>query len=207
MRLSAGDYDISNKKAKGEKPISSEPGFAASPRAFIVELVKIVLIALVIVIPVRYFLFQPYYVEGASMEPNFSDYQYLLIDEITYRFSEPQRGDVVVLKIPSEREALIKRIIGLPNETVEVKDQHVYIVSPSGSETELDEKYLGEGILTNGYMTTTLGSDMYFVMGDNRPVSMDSRIFGTITKKQIIGRAWLRVWPFEDFTHFTPPTY
>ncbi|MFA6552845.1 MAG: signal peptidase I [Patescibacteria group bacterium] len=207
MRLSVGEYDISNKKATSEKRAAVEPGFASSPRAFVVELVKIVLIALVIVIPVRYFLFQPYYVEGASMEPNFSDFQYLLIDEITYRFSEPQRGDVVVLKIPSERDALIKRIIGLPNETVEVKDQHVYIVSPSGAETELNEAYLGEGILTNGNVTTTLGPNMYYVMGDNRPVSLDSRIFGTITKKQIIGRAWLRVWPFEDFTHFAPPTY
>ncbi len=207
MRLSVGDYDFSNKKAKKEKSASSDPGFSESPRAFIVELVKIVLIALVIVIPVRYFLFQPYYVEGASMEPNFSDYQYLLIDEITYRFTEPQRGDVVVLKIPNVHEALIKRVIGLPNETVEVKDQHVNIVSPSGVRQELNEKYLGDGILTNGNITTTLGPDMYYVMGDNRPVSMDSRMFGTITKKQIIGRAWLRVWPFSEFQHFTTPTY
>ncbi|MFA5051486.1 MAG: signal peptidase I [Patescibacteria group bacterium] len=208
MRLSAGDYDIRNSETR-KKGAAPDPGsdFASSPRAFIVELAKIVLIALAIVIPVRYFLFQPFYVEGASMEPNFSDYQYLLIDEITYRFSEPQRGDVVVLKIPSQRDALIKRVIGLPNETVEIRNQRVFITQADGQSAELNEPYLGDGIVTPGSSSTTLGPDMYFVMGDNRPVSLDSRIFGTVIKKQIIGRAWLRVWPFKEFEHFTPPVY
>lgn len=208
MRLSAGDYDIENKQVRKETKSPEEGSdFTSSPSAFIVELAKIVLIALAIVIPVRYFLFQPYYVEGASMEPNFSDYQYLLIDEITYRFSEPARGDVVVLKIPSQRDALIKRVIGLPGETVTIKQKNVFITTTDGQSVALNEKYLGAGITTNGNSTTTLGTDQYFVMGDNRPVSLDSRIFGTVTKEQIIGRAWLRVWPFKEFEHFTTPVY
>lgn len=175
---------------------------------FVVDIIKIILITLAIVIPIRYYLFQPYYVNGASMEPNFYNYQYLIIDEITFRLSMPTRGDVVVLKVPFEKDALIKRVIGLPDETVKINDGLVSIfnaTNPNGF--ILDEKYLGQNTFTSGNINVTLGSDQYYVLGDNRAVSLDSRYFGPISKNQIIGRAWLRVWPFNTFQHFTTPIY
>jgi len=204
MRLTIKD------KQKGEvKKKDKVPSFAQSPKGFIIELIKIVLIALVIIIPIRYFLFQPFYVRGASMEPNFYDNEYLIIDEITYRFSDPQRGDVVVIKVPQKKsEFLIKRIIGLPGETIEIKDNQVIINDEGSSEGRvLVEEYLGEGIVTPGLKNVTLGTDEYYLLGDNRPVSLDSRNFGPLLKKNIVGRAWLRVWPFNQFQHFQSPEY
>ncbi|MFH1207073.1 MAG: signal peptidase I [Patescibacteria group bacterium] len=215
MRLTISDYDIDNKKAKQEvrqeqKPTKpASPSFAESPRSFILELVKIVLIALVIIIPIRYFLFQPFYVRGASMEPNFHDNEYLIIDEITYRFTEPQRGDVVVMRNPNRTsEFFIKRIIGLPGETVESTNGEVKIINdqfPDG--IILSESYLAEGTITNNLAATSVPSDQYFVMGDNRSVSLDSRIFGSLPSQDIVGRAWLRVYPFSEFQHFVSPIY
>lgn len=205
---------IDDKISERRTPLSSKkkeavPSFAQTPGSFFLELVKIVLIALAVIIPVRYFLFQPFYVRGASMEPNFHDNQYLIIDEITYRFSDPQRGDVIVIKDPSKySEFLIKRIIGLPNETIEVRDGEVLIVNaqyPSG--VVLQEEYLASGMITNGNKKVVLHADEYYVLGDNRPVSLDSRSFGPLTRQHIVGRAWLRVWPFDQFQHFVAPNY
>ena len=206
VRLTFSEYDR-NKKVV-EEPKEDVPKYAKSEGNFIIEVIKIIVITLAIVIPIRYFLFQPYYVQGASMEPNFYNNQYLLVDEITYRLSTPQRGDVVVLKIPIEQDALIKRIIGLPGETVEIKNDQVEIFNsthPNGY--ILSEPYLGPNIYTSGNISVTLASDQYYVLGDNRPVSLDSRYFGAITKKEIIGRAWLRVFPFNTFQHFVSPSY
>lgn len=185
------------------------PDYAKSPRGFLVELIKIVLIAVVIIIPIRYFLFQPFYVRGASMEPNFHDNEYLIIDEITYRFTEPQRGEIVVVRDPKNHsEFLIKRIIGLPGESVQVSEGHVFVYNSTNPEgIELVEPYLASYIVTTNDQRVDVGTDEYFVMGDNRPVSLDSRSFGPLLKKNIIGRAWLRVWPFDTFTHFTVPSY
>lgn len=195
--------------AGDKKKKEDVPSFAKSPKAFVIELIKIVIIALVVIIPIRYFLFQPFYVRGASMEPNFYDNEYLIIDEITYRFSEPQRGDVVVVRIPEKQsEYLIKRIIGLPGEKIEIKDGEVLVYLNDGTQGNiLNESYLSEGVQTFGTKDLELGEDEYFVMGDNRPVSLDSRSFGTLHKENIIGRAWLRVWPFDSLTHFTTPQY
>jgi signal peptidase I len=199
-------------KHSTEKPGKAKkeqlPGYTQSAGGFILEIIKIVVITLAIVFPIRYFLFQPYYVQGASMEPNFHDYQYLIIDEITYRFSAPERGDVVVLKVPFEKEALIKRVIGLPNETIDIKNSQVTVYNSSNPNGfVLDETYLGPGITTDRDQRVVIGSDQYFVMGDNRPVSLDSRYFGPVTRKEIVGRAWLRVWPFNTFQHFVAPSY
>ncbi|MFH0804638.1 MAG: signal peptidase I [Patescibacteria group bacterium] len=202
--------DGSEKPApKSARPKGGTPTFAQSPRQFVVELVKIVLIALAVIIPIRYFLFQPFYVRGASMEPNFYDSEYLIVDEITYRFSQPARGDVVVVKVPDRRgEFLIKRVIGLPGETVEIRDGGVYLATaahPDG--VLLHEPYLDPILQTYGNHKVALGPAEYYVLGDNRPVSMDSRVFGPLGRDYIVGRAWLRVWPFKDFQHFTAPSY
>src|SRR3989339_702236 len=121
VRLTIENYDHKNEKEPKKKK-DSLPAYAQSTASFILEIVKIVVITLAIILPIRYFLFQPFYVRGASMEPSYHDKDYLIIDEITYRFSDPKRGDVVVIRNPTNKaEFFIKRIIGLPGETLELK--------------------------------------------------------------------------------------
>ena len=172
---------------------------------FIWETFKIVVISLAIIIPVRYFLIQPFFVRGASMEPNFDNGQYLVINEIGYRFEEPQRKEVVVFKYPLDpSQYYIKRIIGLPNETVEIKNNQVIIYnleSPQGK--ILDESsYLPAGTITWGETKVKLAKDEYFVLGDNRQASSDSRQWGVLPRENVIGRVWLRAWPFDQLTIF-----
>lgn len=176
--------------------------------SFLWEIAQIVIIALVIVAPIRYFLFQPFFVRGASMDPNFADGDYLLVDELSYRFRNPQRGEVVVFRYPADlSQRFIKRVIGLPGETVEVKDSKITI-SKDGKETVLDEtKYLLSSVLTAGDLKVTLTNDQFFVMGDNRPFSYDSRRFGLLPKEDIIGRVILRAWPFQTIKVFGTLAY
>ncbi len=164
------------------------------------ETFKIVVISLAIIIPVRYFLIQPFFVRGASMEPNFDNGQYLVIDEISYRFSDPERGDVVVFKYPLDpSQFYIKRIVGLPGERVVIKNGKVFIYNlsyPQGM--ALDESgYLSFNISTSGNIKADLKEDEYFVLGDNRQASSDSRQWGVLTEDLIVGRVWIRAWPFD----------
>lgn len=173
---------------------------------FFWELVKIFLIALLIVIPIREFVFQPFFVKGQSMEPNFHDYDYLIVDELSYRFHDPARGDVVVLKNPNNpAQKFIKRIIGLPGETVIIEDGKVMIEKDNKTFVLDESTYLGGNNLTPGNIKITLGQDEYFVMGDNRAHSYDSRFFGPIKRKDIIGKFAFRVWPIPIFAH--SPSY
>lgn len=176
---------------------------------FIVELIKVVLISLAIIIPVRYFLIQPFYVKGASMEPNFYDNQYLIINEISYRFSDPDRGDIVVFKYPLDpSQYFIKRVVGLPGETIEVKEGQVLLYNDSYSDgIVVGETYLEEGDTTNGEDRVVLEDDQYYVLGDNRDSSLDSRRFGPIKRKNIVGKVWFRGWPFTEFKVFESPSY
>ena len=185
------------------------PSFSKSFLSFVIEVVKVVVISLAIIIPIRYFLIQPFYVRGASMEPNFHDNEYLIINEIGYRFAAPQRGDIVVIKSKiNAKEYLIKRVIGLPEEKIEINSGEVKIFNNDNPEGKiLLEEYLARGITTNGNYIITLKSDEYYVMGDNRPSSLDSRSFGAIKKDEIVGRAWLRAWPFHKLKHFATPEY
>lgn len=153
---------------------------------------------------------QPFFVDGASMEPNFEDGQYLIIDEITYRYKAPQRGDVIVFRPPTDNsQYFIKRIIGLPGERIEVNGGRVKIYNsehPLGF--VLDESnYLAESVSTTGEANETLGANDYFVMGDNRPSSFDSRRWGRLPKDNIIGRVWLRAWPPQTARVFAAPEY
>ncbi|MFH1393105.1 MAG: signal peptidase I [Patescibacteria group bacterium] len=170
----------------------------------VVDIVKIAIVALVLAITVRYFLIQPFFVEGASMEPNFETGEYLLIDEISYRFKSIDRGEVIVFHYPLDTSKYyIKRIIGLPGETIEVKNGNVIVyngANPNG--IVLNESYLPKNLMTNGQTKKKMGADEYFVLGDNRPVSSDSRIWGLLPKSDIVGRAWIRVWPFNRATIF-----
>lgn len=178
---------------------------------YVLELIKVVVISLAIIIPVRYYLIQPFYVKGASMEPNFYDKEYLIIDEISYRFHEPARGDIVVFKYPrNPEEYFIKRIIGLPGEKVQIKDGFVYVYNqnnPLG--VKLEEPYLSAGDRTYGLNEeiTTLSASEYYVLGDNRNSSKDSRSFGPVDKSLITGRVLLRGWPFNRIDVFSAPSY
>lgn len=171
---------------------------------FLWEVTKVVVISLAIIIPVRYFLIQPFYVKGTSMEPNFHQYEYLIIDEISYRFHEPERGDVVVLRNPQQpSQFFIKRVIGLPGEHVEIKNYDVFIDGE-----QLDESaYLDSSVETWGSEDLVLGDDEYYMMGDNRPASLDSRVFKAIDKSEMIGRTWVRAWPLKKWSTFPPVEY
>jgi len=173
--------------------------------SFTFDVLKIVIIALAIVVPIRYFLFQPFVVKGASMEPNYHSGDYLIIDEISYRFNEPQRGDVIVFKYPlNQKERYIKRIIGLPGETVEIKDGQIFI---NGRAAALDEMpYLSEDFIKTWKNLTNmparqLSPDQYFVLGDNRNYSSDSRVWGNVPEENIIGRASIQ-FSLPSFLNF-----
>ena len=179
--------------------------------SYVFELTKVVVISLVIIIPIRYYLIQPFYVKGASMEPNFYDKEYLIIDEISYRFNEIKRGDIVVFRYPrNPEEYFIKRIIGLPGEKVQIKDGFVYIYSNKHEfGQKLAEAYLPLSDRTYGLNEEmlTLGPSEYYVLGDNRNASKDSRSFGPVDKKFITGRVLFRGWPFDRVDVFSAPEY
>ena len=143
------------------------------------EVFKVVVISLAIIIPVRYFLIKPFYVKGASMEPNFYDHEYLIIDEISYRFADPDRGDSVVFRYPFDRsQYFIKRIIGLPGEKIKVSGGEVLVFNSATAEYEvLVEDYLLPAMKTLGEVEVELGVDEYYLLGDNRLASLYSRAF------------------------------
>jgi len=178
----------------------------------ILDFLKIVVISLVIILPIRYLIIQPFYVKGASMEPTFHDHQYLIIDEIGYRFNEPRRGDIVVFRYPQNpQEYFIKRVIGLPGERVEIREGSVYIYNDQFPEGfVLDESaYLADNVRTYNLSEeiVTLRSGEYFVLGDNRNASKDSRSFGAVNKSFLTGRVMFRGWPFNQITVFHTPEY
>lgn len=166
------------------------------------EILQIGVLSLTLVILIRVFLIQPFYVKGASMEPTFQNQEYLIIDEISYRFREPERGEVVVFRPPQNpKEYFIKRIIGKPGEVVQISGGQVSI-----NGVVLNEPYLTD-IPTSHEERVRLGSDEYFLMGDNRPVSLDSRFFGPVSRQAIVGRVWFRGWPPSRISIFDEPNY
>ena len=172
-------------------------------KRILLENLEMIIIAFLIVLPVRYFLIQPFIVHGSSMEPTFFTQDYLIIDELSYHFRSPDRYEVIVLKAPNHpNQYYIKRIIGLPNETVEINNGEVAIIEPSGKKIDLQENFLPASTMTSGNLTITLNPEQYFVLGDNRVASYDSRNWGPFNKDLIVGRVWLRLWPFNRLTAF-----
>lgn len=166
----------------------------------IVEIIKFAVIALIIVIPIRIYIAQPFIVSGASMDPTFRNGQYLIVDQITYRFEEPKRDDVIIFRYPRDPKTFfIKRIIALPGETLIMDGGQIKIINKDNPEGFiLDEKsYITKEHRTTDTFTKTLGPTEYFVMGDNRPESSDSRIWGTLEKDLIVGRPLLRLLPLS----------
>jgi signal peptidase I len=166
------------------------------------ELIKFAVIALLIVIPIRMFIAQPFVVSGESMVPTFHDGEYLIVDELSYNLGDPNRGDVVIFRYPADpKRYFIKRIIGMPNDEITIQDGFVTIKNstyPSG--LVLSEPYINEPFSTTS-QTLKLKNDEYFVMGDNRNRSSDSRIWGILPRKLIIGRAYLRLLPFNQLSY------
>ncbi|MFZ5982187.1 MAG: signal peptidase I [Patescibacteria group bacterium] len=188
--------------------------------AFIFEVVKIVFLAFLIFAPIRFFIFQPFFVQGASMEPNFENSEYLIINELGYKaiaiggenklvnlgpFKKLERGLPVVFRYPKNRsQYFIKRVIGLPGEKVEVKNKQVRIYNSKNPEGFiLDESnYLSSSVETLGDLTLALGKDEYFMMGDNRMFSSDSRSWGAVKEGDIIGTVLFRAWPLNRLEIF-----
>ena len=169
---------------------------------FFVEVLKFSIITIIIFLPFRMYIAKPFIVSGASMSPNFETGNYLIIDEISYKLGEPQRGEVIVFKYPNDPSRFfIKRIIGLPNETIKIKDNEVIIKNESYPEgMKLDEVYLKKPTEQN--IERTLGNKEYFVMGDNRTNSSDSRFWGPLNKEFIVGRAFVRLLPINKIDLF-----
>lgn len=167
---------------------------------FFWELVKAFLIAMAIIVPIRYFLVQPFFVRGASMEPTFDDGEYLIVDQLSYRFRQPERGEVIVFHYPEQpSQFFIKRIVGLPQERIVIEDGEVRIFNNEYSQgVVLDEsEYLSTDIRTGGNVDVRLGDEEYFVLGDNRSASSDSRSWGNLDRAEIVGRTWIRAFPLD----------
>ncbi|MDP3763853.1 MAG: signal peptidase I [bacterium] len=159
------------------------------------ELIKLVFLSLLIVVPFRLYIAQPFIVEGASMDPTFETGDYLIVDELSYRFRTPERGSIIIFKYPLDpKKSFIKRVIGLPGETVSISGEQVIIINAEYPEGfVLDEPYVKLNKQDN--LNRVLGASEYFVLGDNRIGSADSRIWGPVPEGNLIGRPIIRFFP------------
>lgn len=213
-----------NSDMQNKHDVVQEEDSIAGVGVFLWEIVKVCVLAYIIIVPIRAFLFQPFFVQGASMDPNFKNGQYLIISELGYKETdvnllgvslftvhptkEFKRQEIAVFHPPIAVEGekfFIKRIIGLPGETVEIKNNKVTIYNAEHPEGMiLDESmYLSTKVITNpqgnaASYSVHLADDEYFVMGDNRPASHDSRAFGPIPKNKVTGKVLLRAWPLNE---------
>lgn len=190
-------YESSEEQLEGKAKVTE---FLGSIGSFIYSFTETVLISLVLAIVLYLFIMTPHEVVGNSMHPTYKNGEFLMANKISFKFSEPQRGDVIIFKY-SETQDFIKRIIGVPGDEIMIKDGKVYI-----NNTLLDESsYLEDTVITNGgsYIhegqSVIIGENNYFVSGDNRTNSSDSREFGPINKSKIKGKAWIVFFPFNEF--------
>lgn len=164
------------------------------------DLFKLALFVIIIIAPLRLLIAEPYLVHGASMEPTFETGDYLIIDRLTYRLENPDRGDIVVFRYPEDpSKFFIKRIVGLPGETIEIQGKDVVVKNdqhPDGFIAE--EPYITPQKRQGDFLTVKLKWDEYFVMGDNRDASSDSRVWGPLPSDHIVGRAFLRLYPLSE---------
>jgi signal peptidase I len=164
---------------------------------FIWDLIKTAIIVAAIAFFIRFFLVEPFIVQGSSMEPNFHNLDYLLVEKVSEHFKDNYpRGSVVIFHPPGQpNQNFIKRIVGLPGEMIFIRNNQIIIQNqqyPKG--VILGENYLPNNVKTEGTLKVQLGTDQYYLLGDNRPNSKDSRSFGPINKDQIIGRSWLAIY-------------
>jgi len=198
---------VENKDSENKNENKS---FFSEIKDFSFETIKIVVISLIIIVAIRTYVMQPFFVSGKSMEPNFHNGDYLIVDEISYRLDEPKRGDVIIFRYPrNPKEFFIKRIVGLPGERVEIKDSQIIIYNNENQEGLIvnENLYIPISTTTSGDVNVILKSDEYYVLGDNRNASADSRIWGVLEEHFIIGKAWIRAWPVGDFSVFEEVNY
>ncbi len=172
----------------------------------------IIFVSVIIIIPIRLFVIQSFFVVGISMQPSYESGDYILIDKISYRLSEPKRGDVIVFKSPTDvSETYIKRIIGIPYDTIILENDNVKILESGSDESILiNEQYIKGK--TGAYFgdsrkIVSLGENEYFVMGDNRTDSWDSRFWGKLDGGAVLGKSLLRLWPIGSIDFITRPSY
>lgn len=190
-------------RSKNSPPRNEKPHDANEETGFFTELFKFALIALFIVLPFRLFIAQPFIVNGASMDPTFENGDYLIVDQLSYRFDGPERGEPVIFKYPKDRtKYFIKRIVGMPMETVIIRGETVTIKNdrfPEGF--TIDEPYIRHH-KTDDDIVMTLKENEYFVMGDNRSGSSDSRVWGALPEEDIVGRPLVRLFPLSKLGIF-----
>jgi signal peptidase I len=173
--------------------VSREPVHKEHP---LTEIVRFSIIAILIVIPIRMFIAQPFIVSGASMDNTFHSGEYLIVDQVSYYFNDPARGDVVIFRYPRDpSKFFIKRIIGVPGDTIIITDSQVKIVNEEYPEGFILEEPYIKAMTTVQNLSETLGEREYFVMGDNRDQSSDSRSWGILQEERIVGRAFVRLFP------------
>jgi len=177
--------------------------------AFFLDVLEVIVFAIGIFFFIYLLIMRPHKISGQSMMPNFQDGEFLLTEKVTYYTRNPDRGDVVVFMPPvSDTDEFIKRVIGLPGEKVMIKDGRVYI-----NDRLLPESYIDGSVVTGGgpFLSDNrdyvVPPDQYFVLGDNRPNSSDSRYWGPITKKMMTGRAWISYWPINIVGVIQKPNY
>jgi signal peptidase I len=164
---------------------------------FVKEIIGFGLLATAIVLPIRMFIAQPFIVNGESMYPTFKTGDYLIVDQLSYHLGDPKRGDVIIFKYPNDpSKFFIKRLIGLPNETVEIDGNKVTVTTVNNERIELPEDYVK--LERENFQTTTLKEKEYFVMGDNRLASLDSRSWGPLSEEFIKGKALFRLLPINS---------
>ena len=202
-------------------PHGSEPPPARRRLGCALEIVETLVLTLVIYLVIHNFVAQPFEVEQMSMVPTVNPGEYVLIDKISPRFNDYQRGDIVVFQPPDGfgqgGVPFIKRVIGIPGDTVSLENGRVFVAPAGGSPVQLDEPYVVPGIdgtaaptlprNAEGTTSWTIAAGTYFVMGDNRPDSQDSRFFGPVKRDLFVGRAWLRYFPLDRIGFVSRPTY
>jgi len=198
----------------GRRPYTADLVSQRPQLGCLLEIVETLALTLIIFVVIQNFIAQPYKVQQSSMERTLMQEQYVLVDKLTPRWSQYERGDIVVFHAPegfrpANDVPFIKRVIGLPGDTVELRTGAVYV-----NDVELDEGYVfddGGNVGTEpgpeGAATWVVPTGMLFVLGDHRPASEDSRVFGPIEISSVLGRAWLRYWPLDSFGILKPPAY
>lgn len=192
------DGNLRSPSHKGDNPVSDNKKENAKKQQSWKNLIVFTLLVLSIVVPIRMFVAKPFIVSGTSMYPTFDSWHYLIVDQLSYHFHAPERGDVITFRFPQNDSLfLIKRIIGLPNETILLNGTTTEIINKAHPDGMiLNEKYVKPENAMGASMRIHLGNNEYFVMGDNRKVSADSRYWGPLERSRIIGRAYLRLFPF-----------
>lgn len=207
----AEELKVSSESLEVGEEFNNQDGADEKTPNLFAETIRLMLIALAIVLPIRMFVVAPFIVDGASMEPSYHNGEYLLVDEVSYRFQEPQRGDVIVFRPPDAPNVYyIKRVIGLPGDTVEIKDGKITLSNatvPAGYLLNETEYLPGESASPAEFSKVTLKENEYFIMGDNRDNSRDSRRIGPVPMDHFKGKVMLRVFPFSKFTFIQRPAY